>query len=53
MNILRLFAAVSLCAFALTSANGQTKSESTIPHLWKQGTAMQLIVDGKPQLALA
>src|SRR5208283_3745914 len=30
-----------------------TASASDIPHLRKQGTATQLIVDGKPYLALA
>jgi hypothetical protein len=53
MKILRRFAAGSLCAFALTSASGQTKPEPSIPHLQKKGTATQLIVDGKPFLALA
>ena len=53
MKTPRLFAICGLCAFALTSANAQTKPESMIPHLRKQGAATQLIVDGKPYLALA
>jgi hypothetical protein len=41
-----------VCGVALTiSAGAQT--ENGVPHLRKQGTATQLIVDGKPFLALA
>jgi hypothetical protein len=44
------------CAFAAsqgTNSSGSTAADSGIPHLRKQGTATQLIVDGKPFLALA
>jgi hypothetical protein len=37
----------------LVAGRGQSGSASDIPHLQKQGTATQLIVDGKPFLALA
>ena len=51
------FAALS-CALSPSSRVrakrvGPTASASDIPHLRKQGTATQLIVDGKPFLALA
>ena len=40
-------------ALALTSvAFSQSKPPTNIPHLEKQGTATQLIVDGKPFLVL-
>ena len=47
-----------LCFLALAAGWGQsrpvaTTSAADIPHLRKQGTATQLIVDGKPFLALA
>ena len=48
-----LLATWTLCAFILTTANGQTKSDPAIPHLQKQGTATQLVVDGQPFLARA
>ena len=38
---------------SLAFAAGQGTAASDIPHLRKQGTATQLIVDGKPFLALA
>jgi hypothetical protein len=44
---LRVFCSTVVFAFALTAA------PSDIPHLRKQGTATQLIVDGQPFLALA
>src|SRR5271157_4746643 len=43
-------------AFVASQCNSRpvsTSSASEIPHLRKQGTATQLIVDGKPYLALA
>ena len=40
-------------ACSLVFAAGQGTTASDIPHLRKQGTATQLIVDGKPFLALA
>lgn len=44
-----------MCALALMAACSQTKTTSAlhIPHLQKRGAATQLIVDGKPYLALA
>jgi hypothetical protein len=47
-----------MCPLAFAASQGQGTSVSTssaadIPHLQKQGTATQLIVDGKPFLALA
>jgi len=43
-----------VCGLALLATGCSTRSGSTeIPHLRKQGTATQLIVDGKPFLALA
>ena len=52
-----LFATL-VCPLALIAGQGQTKpapatAASPIPQLRKQGTATQLIVDGKPFLALA
>jgi hypothetical protein len=46
-----------MCCSALAASQGQSASVSTtsasdIPHLRKQGTATQLIVDGKPFLVL-
>jgi len=41
-----------MCPLALIAGQGQTKAPD-IPHLRKQGTATQLIVDGKPFLALS
>jgi hypothetical protein len=52
-----LYAALA-CQLSLVAAQGQTgpaptASDPDIPHLRKQGTATQLIVDGKPFLVLA
>jgi len=41
------------CAFALMAACLQGQPASSIPHLEKRGATTQLIVDGKPYLALA
>ena len=46
MKLQTLFYATLMCPLALAAASG-------IPHLRKQGTATQLIVDGKPFLALS
>ena len=58
MKLRILIYAALMCSLAF--AVGQSKSSparataaSDIPHLRKQGTATQLIVDGKPFLALA
>ena len=58
MKLRILLFATLVCPLALVAGQGQTKSVPTtaaspIPHLRKQGTATQLIVDGKPFLALA
>jgi hypothetical protein len=47
-----------MCSLGLIASQGQTRplsagSDPDIPHLRKQGTATQLIVDGRPFLALA
>jgi len=58
MKLRILFCCTLVCSLAL-AANQAKKtpvaatSASDIPHLRKQGTATQLIVDGKPFLALA
>ena len=51
MKLRTLFFATLMCPMALVTGQGQTGA-SDIPHLRKQGTATQLIVDGKPFLAL-
>jgi hypothetical protein len=53
-----LFFSALLCPLAFAASQGTGRAASTnsdpgIPHLQKQGTATQLIVDGKPFLALA
>jgi len=51
-----LLGAALLCALSLAAcqvAGGPDLAGSDIPHLRQQGTATQLIVDGKPFLALA
>jgi beta-galactosidase GanA len=49
MKLRTLLFATLVCPLALVAGQGQT---SGIPHLRKQGTATQLIVDGQPFLAL-
>ena len=54
---LQVIFATFMCSLALVASQGQSTSVSTtsaseIPHLRKQGTATQLIVDGKPFLVL-
>jgi hypothetical protein len=53
-----MLCAALVCPSALVAGQGQStpapaKAATEIPHLRKQGTATQLIVDGKPYLALA
>jgi hypothetical protein len=50
-NIHSIVAALVGLALSATSASSQTAPAT--PHLQKQGTATQLVVDGKPFLALA
>jgi beta-galactosidase GanA len=45
--------AAAAVGFILTTACAQSQPVNTIPHLQQQGTARQLVVDGKPYLALA
>ena len=47
-NFLFRFALICLMVFALLSCKTSTKLKPEIPHLKKQGTATQLMVDGKP-----
>ena len=52
-NVKLLASAFLLCSAALV-AHAQTKpADAAVPHLEKRGQATQLIVDGKPFLALA
>jgi len=58
MKIRILFCSTLVCSLALAAGPAQggaasTAADSGIPHLRQQGTATQLIVDGKPYLALA
>ena len=58
MKLRSLFCSTLVCALALVASQCRSRSVSTtsaseIPHLRKHGTATQLIVDGKPFLALA
>ena len=58
MKLRTLFYSILVCSLALvacqvTGGSVPAPSASDIPHLQKQGTATQLIVDGKPFLALA
>src|ERR1035437_607434 len=54
MKLRSLFCGALVCGLALLTARCSSNSgASEIPHLRKQGTATQLIVDGKPFLALA
>jgi hypothetical protein len=58
MKLRALICAALACPLALVAGQGPSKPASTaaasdIPHLRKQGTATQLIVDGKPFLALS
>jgi hypothetical protein len=58
MKLQNLFCRAFICSLAFAasqaaSGSGATDASSDIPHLQKKGTATQLIVDGKPFLALA
>ena len=50
MKLRTLLIAAILTSLASTAAFSQGKPSANIPHLEKQGTATQLIVDGKPFL---
>jgi len=57
MKLRILFCGTLMCALALVASQCKSRSAaspsaSQIPHLRKQGTATQLIVDGKPFLVL-
>ena len=45
--------AIAIAGLALMTTGAQSQTGSAIPHLKKQGTATQLIVDGQPFLARA
>ena len=55
MNIKILFCSSLLCSavFAASQPANNSPSDPGIPHLRKQGTATQMVVDGKPFLMLA
>jgi hypothetical protein len=56
MRLQILCGLAAICALALTTGRSQTaitESSPSIVHLEKRGAATQLIVDGKPYLALA
>jgi len=46
------FRAACIAVAVSASCYGQTAAAAGIPHLRKQGSATQLIVDGKPFLAV-
>lgn len=48
-----MFAFVLMVSLAVSTMFSNAQDSSDAPHLRKQGTATQLIVDGKPFLALA
>jgi hypothetical protein len=53
MRVSGLYGCTLACGLALVSTHCASRAVSEAPHLRKQGTATQLIVDGKPFLALA
>jgi len=53
MRVSGLYGCALVCVLALVSTQCASGPVSDPPHLRKQGTATQLIVDGKPFLALA
>ena len=53
MRVSGLYGCALVCGLALVSTQCASGPVSEPPHLRKQGTATQLIVDGKPFLALA
>ena len=53
MKVASLYGCALVCGLALASTHCAGGPGSEPPHLRKQGTATQLIVDGKPFLALA
>jgi hypothetical protein len=48
-----MFAVVLIVGFAASATLAKAQDASGVPHLRRQGTATQLIVDGKPYLAMA
>jgi hypothetical protein len=53
MQINTLLSCTAICSASLWTGGAQTVVVPTLPHLEKRGAATQLIVDGKPYLALA
>jgi hypothetical protein len=53
MRVSGLYGCTLVCGLALVSTHCASRPATEAPHLLKQGTATQLIVDGKPFLALA
>ena len=53
MKVWSLCSCTLVCGLALVSTDCASRPVSEPPHLRKQGTATQLIVDGKPFLALS
>ena len=53
MKLRILLCCAVACSLTAFDAGAQTKSDPSIPHLEKHGTATQLVVDGKPFLMLA
>jgi hypothetical protein len=49
----RIFLSLALLSAALLAISAQAQTDPGIPHLRQQGTAMQLIVDGKPFLIVS
>lgn len=52
MKTILIFRRAAWCLLVLATISCTTKNKQTIPHLQKQGTATQLIVDDKPYLIL-
>jgi len=52
MKLTTIAGFAAACYATATAAGAYAQTASDIPHLRKQGTAVQLIVDGKPFLAL-
>jgi hypothetical protein len=53
MKVQNTLCCIFVCWLGWLTVQSKAQSDSGIPHLRKQGTATQLIVDGKPFVALA